>query len=78
MRLLAHSLATLGHEAAAGTTTAIMRKDAPLQDGTEKIARKHAAQKIAKKALLSDIGYFPLFQFRIVRSETPNISAIAF
>ncbi|MBW9755940.1 hypothetical protein FJD19_24625, partial [Escherichia coli] len=43
-----------------------------------KTAKKPSAQKNARKALLSDIGYFPLFQFRMVRVETSNIAAIAF
>ncbi|WP_072037513.1 hypothetical protein [Shigella boydii] len=57
MRFLAHSLATLGHETAASATTSIMRKAAPLRDSTREIATNQAAQKSAKKALLSDIGF---------------------
>ncbi|ECH9313777.1 hypothetical protein E2K72_25395 [Escherichia coli] len=60
MRFLAHSLATLGHETAASTTTTIMRKSAPLKGGRGKTTRKPSAQKVAKKALLSDIGLFGL------------------
>lgn len=60
LRFLAHSLATLGHETAASATTSIMRKAAPLRDSTREIATNQAAQKDAKKALLSDIGLFGL------------------
>ena len=51
---LAHSLATLGHETAASTTTSIMRKAAPLRGGAEKYTAKPTAQKNANGALLSD------------------------
>ncbi|EBK4166612.1 hypothetical protein DLP37_25300 [Salmonella enterica] len=54
LRFRAHSLATLGHEAAASATTAITRKPAPLLGGTGKTAGTPTAQKSAEKALLSD------------------------
>ncbi|ECN6798684.1 hypothetical protein ZF34_22595 [Salmonella enterica subsp. enterica serovar Newport] len=58
---LAHSLATLGHETAASTTSAIMRKAAPLRSWTERNTRKGAAQKDAERALLSDKAYLVSF-----------------
>ncbi len=77
---LAHSLATLGHETAASTTTTITRKAAPLQGSTGKNGKKPAAQKDARKALLSDIGLFGLlyetsfFQLVMRRKLIPNAS----